>query len=166
VHRITAAVPPLSAAFRDAVMVTIACAVIGVTFNALRRNGIALIQQRDYQILVPCPVAEGYAQAIEAGSLAPGDPRILVIDARAVDDYRQWHFRGAINAVFDYLEPIEPSVIQKIASSGAQRVVVYGDGCDPDSGEQLAKELAGKGIRNVAFVRGGINRLKVAGGSP
>jgi hypothetical protein len=41
-------------------------------------------------------------------------------------------------------------------------VVVFGDGGDPDSGEQLARELAGAGIRNVVFVAGGAPRLQAA----
>ncbi len=43
-------------------------------------------------------------------------------------------------------------------------MVVYGDGGDPDSGEQLARELAGKGIRNVGFVRGGAPAILAARG--
>jgi hypothetical protein len=37
--------------------------------------------------------------------------------------------------------------------------MVFGDGQDPDSGEQLARELAGRGIRNVRFVQGGAPAL-------
>jgi hypothetical protein len=40
--------------------------------------------------------------------------------------------------------------------------VVFGDGGNPDSGEQLAREIAGKGIRNVRFVEGGAPLLEKA----
>jgi hypothetical protein len=34
-------------------------------------------------------------------------------------------------------------------------VIVYGDGGRPDSGEYLGKEISGRGIKNVYFIRGG-----------
>jgi hypothetical protein len=47
-------------------------------------------------------------------------------------------------------------------------VVVVGDGEDPDSGRELARELAGKGLKNMAYVTGGAPALKAAltGGRP
>jgi hypothetical protein len=152
---------------RDAIAITIGCAIFALAFNALRSDGIALIQKSEYQILVPCPVTEGTVEAIEAKALKPGESRVLVIDARYSNDYKSWHFPGAINVTYDYLEPTDPKTIGEIASSGAKKVVIYGDGDNPDSGEQLAKEIAGKGIRNVSFVKGGspkLNKSDPAGG--
>ncbi len=152
---------------RDATAITIVCAVFALAFNALRSDGIALIQKSEYQILVPCPVTEGTVEAIDAESLKPGESRTLVIDARASEEYKRWHLSGALNVPYDYLEPTDPKTINEIASSGAKRVVIYGDGDNPDSGEQLAKEIAGKGIRNVAYVKGGsgeLNKDDSAGG--
>ena len=74
----------------------------------------------------------------------------------------RWHPTGAIAVPFDYLEPTSPEQVRRIASSGAGRVVVFGDGNNPDSGEQLAREIAGKGIRNVRFVEGGAPLLEKA----
>jgi hypothetical protein len=149
----------LRVSLRDACFVAIACTVLALAVNTLRPDGIALIQRAEYQILVPCPVTEGQVEPISAETLKPDDPRTLVIDARASSEYKQWRVSGAMNVPFDYLEPTDPKIIAQIASSGAKRVVVYGDGDDPDSGEQLAKELAGKGIRNVGYVVGGSSRL-------
>lgn len=72
-----------------------------------------------------------------------------------------------MNVPYDYLDPTPGSVIEelarRIARSKAQRVYVYGDGEDPDSGEQLAREISGKGVRNVFFVRGGAPALQEQG---
>jgi len=149
----------LKTGLRDAIAITIACALFALAFNALRSDGIAIVQQKEYQILVPCPVTEGKVEAIDAEALKPDEPRTLLIDARSSEEYQRWHLPGALSVPYDYLEPTDPKTINKIASSGAKRVVVYGDGDNPDSGEQLAKEVAGKGIRNVAFVTGGSDRL-------
>ncbi len=64
---------------------------------------------------------------------------------------------------YDWLDPVPETVLRElarsIAASRATRVVVYGDGGRPDSGEHLGREISGRGIRNVAFVRGGAAAL-------
>lgn len=162
-------VESLRIGLRDAIAITVACALFALAFNALRSNGIALVQQSEYQILVPCPVTEGTVEAVSANALESETARTLVIDARAPVDYKTWHFAGAVNVSYDYLEPTVPETIKTIASSGAKRVVIYGDGDNPDSGKQLAKEIAGKGIRNIAYIKGGARSLREkapSGGEP
>jgi rhodanese-related sulfurtransferase len=143
------------------------CAVIGVTVNALRPEGISLIQHTQYEILVPCPETSGVVETVAADHPAVLEKRTLLIDARATSEHAQWHPPGSLNVPFDYLEPVEAKTLRAIAASGAARVVVYGDGRDPDSGEHLAKEISGRGIRNVGFVPGGAPSLRraLAGGN-
>jgi len=119
-----------------------------------------LVQHKEYEILVPCPDITG-----EVAELAPSDPAVsdrssLVIDARARADFDKWHLPSAVSIPYDYLEPTSEEQVRKVISSKASRVVVYGDGDDPDSGRELGKELAGKGVRNVGFVRGGAPALR------
>jgi rhodanese-related sulfurtransferase len=147
-------------AIRDAIIITIACTALALTVNTVRRDGIAFIQRDPYEIVVPCPVTAGNIKAVDAASLKNSEGDKLVIDARSPTDYKRWHITGAINVPFDYLEPTDPKIIRKIASSNAKEVVIYGDGNNPDSGEQLAKEIAGKGIRNVAYIAGGSKNIE------
>jgi hypothetical protein len=118
------------------------------------------VQRSEYEILVPCPEGSGDAHAIQADDPTVWDPRTLLVDARSAAQHQRWHPTGAIAVPFDYLEPTSPEQVRRIASSGAGRVVVFGDGNNPDSGEQLAREIAGKGIRNVRFVEGGATLLE------
>lgn len=152
----------LRATVRDALLVLAACAAVGVATNALRPGGIAFVQRSEYEILVPCPEGSGDAPAISADDPAVWGTRTLLVDARSAAEHQRWHPTGAIAVPFDYLEPTAPEQVRRIASSGATRVVVFGDGNNPDSGEQLAREIAGKGIRNVRFVEGGAARLEKA----
>jgi hypothetical protein len=152
----------LRAAVRDALVVVAACAAVGAAVNALRPDGIAFVQRSEYEILVPCPEGSGDAQAIPADDPAVWEPRTLLVDARSAADHARWPPGPAMSVPFDYLEPTSPERVRRIASSGATRVVVFGDGSAPDSGEQLARELAGKGIRNVVFVKGGAPLLEKA----
>jgi hypothetical protein len=158
---------PWRAVFRDAGLVVAGCGLVALATNAVRAGGIPLIQQEDYAILVPCPETVGHVDAIDPRMALPNGSRILWIDARGRQDYGEWHAPGAWNLTFDYLAPSDPAAVARVASSGAREVVVYGDGQDPDSGEQLARELAGKGIRSVRFIAGGAPALRDAqsGGS-
>jgi hypothetical protein len=155
------AIHPWPAVLRDAAIVVLACAFVAITSNSVRSDGIPLLQRDEYQILVPCPETAGEAPAVTPEASGLQDPNVLVVDARAAQAFAQWHVARAINVPFDYLEPTPPDVIRHIASSGAREVLAYGDGNDPDSGEQLARELSGKGIRNVRFVSGGAPALMV-----
>jgi hypothetical protein len=154
----------LRASFRDSVIVLVCCAVVGISTNALRDNGIPLVQNAEYEIFAPCPETTGEVATFRADDPRLRDSRVLLIDARSLAEYELRHAPQAVNIPFDYLDPTDSATIHTIASSGVALVVVYGDGKNPDSGEQLARELAGKGIRNVGFISGGANAIFGASG--
>jgi hypothetical protein len=152
----------LRTAARDALLVLALCTAVGAATNALRPKGIAFVQRSEYEILVPCPEGSGDVQALPADDPALREARVLWVDARSAAEHQRWHPRDTLSVPFDYLEPTAPELVRRIASSGATRVVVFGDGAAPDSGEQLAREIAGKGIRKVHFVEGGAPLLEKA----
>jgi rhodanese-related sulfurtransferase len=134
--------------------------VLGLAVNRFRTSGqIPLIATKPYQILVPCPEYAAKAQAIAPHPRILAEKGTLLLDAREKPRYAADHLPGARSIPFDYLSPTSPETIQHILLSRAQRVVVYGDGDQPDSGEQLANELVSKGIKNVFFVTGGAPAL-------
>jgi hypothetical protein len=145
---------------RDALLVIVLSGFIALLFNSLQPKGVPLIRINPYEILVPCPETLGEADPLPPDSPLLQEKRTLIIDARTSADLIAWSQPGALHVPFDYLDPVDPAMIKRIASSGAARVVVFGDGHDPDSGEQLGRELAGRGIRNVAYVTGGAPALK------
>ncbi len=146
----------------DALILASVCTLIALLTNSVRDDGLPLVAQKAYQILVPCPEVLGEATSIAAGDLDLSAKGCLVLDARAKADYDEWHIDSAWHVPYDFLTPVKPEVISKIASSGSKQVVVYGDGADPDTGEHLAKELSAAGIRNVGFISGGASALKKA----
>jgi hypothetical protein len=146
-------------ALRDAASMVVVCAVMASAVNGIRGDGIPFIQKEAYEILVPCPETTGTATAVAPDTAKLRDQRVAIIDGRPAEAFQRWHLARALNVPYDYLEPMQPTVIRRIAASGAREVLVYGDGDDPDSGEQLARELAGKGIKNVGFVKGGAPAL-------
>jgi len=157
---------PVSRIVLEAGVIGLLCSGLGVAFNALRPGGIPLVARAEYEILVPCPEPGGEAEALSTGDPALIDEHTFVVDARPAEHVSQWRFRDAMSVPYDYLAPTPPRILRDlaraIARSRAQRVVVYGDGDDPDSGEQLAREISGHGIRNVGFVIGGAPALRDA----
>jgi hypothetical protein len=151
-------------AVRDAVAIALITSVIALLINLVHPNRIAFIAEEEYETLVPCPEPGGEVTELSADNLVIWSNAVFVVDARSQKDFEGFHFRTAINVTYDYLEPTpEPQLKQlakDIARSGAQRVVVYGDGDLPDTGEQLGKEISGFGIKNVCFVKGGAPALE------
>lgn len=149
---------------RDAALLTCFSAAFGLIANFVHPNSIPFIAEEEYEILVPCPEPGG-----EVTLIAPDDAILSVrdtffVDARSEAQYRSWRFKNATNMTYDYLDPTPEEKIRglagQIARSRAKKVVVYGDGETPDTGEQLGRELSGHGIKNVHCVLGGAAALK------
>lgn len=159
-------------ALRDAVVLAVLGAAVGLAANAtVHPESIPFVAEEAYDILVPCPEPGGDVAGVSAADPTLADPATFVVDARGPREHAEWHFRDAMNVTYDYLDPTPDEAIAElarhIARSRAQRVAVYGDGDDPDTGEQLGKEISGHGIKNVSFVTGGAEALRkqAAGGA-
>jgi rhodanese-related sulfurtransferase len=153
---------PILIVLRDGFIVTIACAAVASIVNAVRPDGIAFIENKQYEIFVPCPEPIGEVEPMSpVVFLGMKDyDNVLIIDARSEDAYETWRFPGATHIEFDYLLPVCMGKLKEIAGSGAQKVIVYGDGRSPDNGRELGRELSGNGIKNVFFVEGGAPALR------
>jgi rhodanese-related sulfurtransferase len=129
--------------------------LVGVVVNILRPQPLAWVATVPYEVFVPCPEILGDSIAVEPSLPLLTDAGILWIDARSKDEYDIWHIKNAVNIPFDYLEPVDDKHVSFILNSGAKRIIIYGDGGKPDSGNELGAELSGKGIRNIHHIEGG-----------
>jgi rhodanese-related sulfurtransferase len=143
----------------EAGAIVICSVLVALTVNALRPHGLPLVARTPYETLVPCPEPGGPVDAIAATSSEVRSPRSFVIDARPPEEFRAGHLPGAVSVPYDWLDPVPDErlveLARAVAASGATRVVVYGDGGRPDSGEYLGKEISARGIKNVSFIEGG-----------
>jgi hypothetical protein len=150
---------PFRRVLLDATAVALAGVVTALVINALRSDGLALVADTPYQTLVPCPEPGGPVEALDFRSPDISSPGSVIVDARSKAEFDEHHLSGAVNVPYDWLDPVPEDTLAELASSiaasGATRVVVYGDGGRPDSGEYLGKEISGRGIKNVFFIRGG-----------
>ncbi len=153
----------LKTALRDAVLISAACSLVGLLVNLFHPEKIPYIAEEEYETLVPCPEPGGEVTLLEATDPFVHAEDTFIVDARGEEEHRAWKLRDAMSIPYDYLEPIPDQALKDLIrgtqKSGARRVVVYGDGKNPDSGEQAGKEISGKGIKNVFFVKGGAPAL-------
>ncbi|MFH1464750.1 MAG: hypothetical protein ABIO70_10220 [Pseudomonadota bacterium] len=147
---------------RDAAIVVLLSVVVALGVNAFRPDALPLVAREAYRILVPCPEPVGEVEALEPAGLRWEDERELVIDARDAAGRAAWQAPGARSVPFDFLDPVADDVLADLVATGAARVVVFGDGLAPDSGQELARELAGRGMRNVHYVPGGWQAVKAS----
>ena len=149
---------------RDAFYILLMSAILSLLLNLIHPNAIPYIAEKNYQTLVPCPEPGGPVTPVKHSDPQVFDSKTVLVDARSEKDYRAWKVPDALHIAFDYLEPVPPELLeklsQKISEIKARRVVVYGSGGNPDSGEQLAKEISAFGIKNVFFVLGGVETLR------
>lgn len=151
----------------EAAAIVLIGGLLGAASNIVRGNArIKWVEDKPYDVLVPCSEPVGDAQVIQPDSPRVIDTATLLIDTRSQSEFGQWHAAGAVNVPFDWLGPPVQDDIKRVAQmvtrSKAKQVVVCGDGDDPDSGREWARLLAGGGIRNVYFVQGGAPALKDA----
>jgi len=161
---VTVARPGLVRGSAEAAGIALLAALVGLAANGLRRDGLSLLAARPYETLVPCPEPGGPVTALEAADPAVTSQRSYLIDARGAGEYAEFHLPGAVHVAYDWLDPLPDATLDRVAravaASRATRVVAYGDGGVPDSGEYLGRELSARGIRNVCFVRGGVAAVR------
>ncbi len=146
---------------RDAGIIVVLASGAALSFNSVRSSdAISLVAQEPYQILVPCPEHEGTTEAVSAAAARGPGPGVLFIDAREPEVFTAWHHPDATSIPFDYLDPISEEKVRQVLQSRAKKIIVYGDGADPDTGHQLALILSSRGLKNVFFVKGGAPALK------
>lgn len=143
----------------EAAAIAAGATVLALAVNLGRPGGLPLVADAPYQTLVPCPEPGGPVEAVPADDPGLGSPRTYLVDARTADEFALGHLPGAVNVPYDWLDPVPEDALRRlaedIARSRATRVVVYGDGGRPDSGEHLGREISGRGIRNVHHLVGG-----------
>jgi hypothetical protein len=153
---------------RDAVITAGISFAVGLLVNLARPDAIRFIADQPYELFVPCPEPGGEVTPIAADAPAVLADDTFVVDARSKEEFEAWRLRRAINIPYDYLDPTPKETLKElartIARSRAKRVLVYGDGDTPDTGEQLAREVSGHGIKHVFFVEGGAPELRSSEG--
>jgi rhodanese-related sulfurtransferase len=144
---------------RNSIIIVLVVSLLAIIINFIHPHRIPFIAEKQYEIYVPCPDTKGEIKEISVDEFLRMAIESIIVDARSRSDFEKWHFKDAINIEYDFLAPVCPLKIKEIINKKRKFVIVYGDGDEPDSGKELAKELATKGIKNVFFLKGGVKEL-------
>lgn len=153
--------PGIAIVLRNSVIIAVVSSIIGIGINFTRHDGLSLIANKSYEVFVPCPEPIKEVHTVSSNILKKKNKNILIVDARPESLFVRQHISGAINIEFDYLYSVPDSVVKAIIISKAHYIIVYGDGKRPDSGHELARELAGRGVKNVGYIKDGFEKINI-----
>ena len=152
------------------ILLMIVATVVGVAVNAVRPNGVALIQKG--QAVSTAQHAESDSTAAEA-PLAEGAISIeqmkeifdagtaTIIDARSTTEYEEGHIPGSINIPHDRIPEFMDVLNSEVAMEA--HVVCYCRSFTCDFSDLLATELKIIGYQNVSIFSGGWDEWTKAG---
>ena len=152
------------------VAVMIVASLVGVAVNAVRPNGVALIQEG-----APVSTAQHGEVDSTATDVAPAEGvvtveqmkamldegTVIIIYARSTTEYEEGHIPGAINIPHDRI-PEFMDVLNNEVPTDAQ-VVLYCRSVTCDFSDLLATEMKVIGYQNVSVFSGGWDHWTKAG---
>lgn len=134
-----------------AFVIVIASALLGLAVNAVRPDGLPLVQAAQQSIATAAPAGGEISVQDAAMMLLSG--RAVFLDARSVGEYVAGHIKGAISAPVDDYESVKSQV--KAAAAGKQAVITYCDGMFCPLSQELADRVRADGIENVRVLKNG-----------
>lgn len=163
----------MSRRIKQALILILVSAVIGLVVNAVSESGIPLkgnwpsVSDSD-SVIVPPSAEEGDPPFISLDEAAARfqNKNVLFIDARYPEDFDYGHIRGAVNISYDLL-PIEN--VQAFWDSTAhfiprdKQIVVYCSGQECESSLFLGRDMADFGWNNIHIFYGGWREWERAG---
>ncbi len=159
----------------QAAAVVLFSAIVAVTTNALRDDGIPLVTDVEYEIFAPCKDSEADSAAASTNDMTGSEAgNVMYVDARPVEAFALEHVETAVNVPYSVLfgaaDADLASLKESIASKKPKTVIVYGvfaDPADPSSKVDFAKPLAlqliDSGVAGVKHLEGGMEELKKNG---
>lgn len=154
---------------REALAIVLAAIAIAFTANAVSPRGIPLagdfsrgaaLANRSEKELAALP-NEVDAAEVEAAIAAADSLGVLVLDARAPEDYASGHIPGALNLSSDHFDAAYSALADTL--SDASRLIVYCDGGDCELSHDLATLLKERGHKVVQLFPAGIAGWAEAG---
>jgi rhodanese-related sulfurtransferase len=155
------------------VAIMVVATLLGIVVNAVRPNGVALIQSGAPVSTAQHPASADSAAADTTHALAEGaislaemkrlfdQGSVIILDARDASEYEQGHIPGAINIPYDRIPEYFDVLTSQVPMDA--HVVVYCRSLTCDFSDQLATELKIIGYKNISVFSGGWDQWTTAG---
>ena len=154
-------------AWRAAVLVA-ALMGLGLAWNAARGEGSIPVEASpgfyENRIFVPCPEVLVEPAGVTAAKVMGWSPEsILVVDARAKEEFEAGHHEGAVSFPYSVLFSPGEDELKALAPKAGDRIVIACGDTEIGSGKLLAADLMTGGLAQVYFVEGGCAALSAKG---
>lgn len=147
--------------FQEFIIILVAAALIGFTFNLLRPDGLALLSNEWGTRSPSLPDAEVKVLPMKRAIEEYEAGRALFLDSRSQEDYSAGHIRGAINLPDHHFEESIDRVIDQIEQY--ETLITYCDGEDCALAASLAEKLNQLGFEKVFYIINGWTRWREMG---
>ncbi len=147
--------------YRQAGIMVLLAAALGMLGNSLRDERIPLAKDWTPEARLtegPESVSE---ISLEEARKAFLSSRVVFLDARSLEAYREGHIRGAYSLPWESVEQLADEVLAHIPREAT--IVAYCDGESCDLSMNLATELYFRGYENVRVLVNGWTRWKRTG---
>jgi phage shock protein E len=148
----------------------IVAAALGIGVNAVRPDGVALIQKGEVVATAQhgpvdttstvTPTAKG-AISIEEMKQQFDAKTAVIIDARSTEEYEEGHIPGSINVPHDRIPEFQDVLTREVSNDA--HVICYCRGPSCDFSDLLATELKIIGWQDVSVFSGGMEEWTKAG---
>jgi len=155
------------------VAIMVVATLLGIVVNAVRPNGVALIQSgapvsTASHVAHTDSVAADTTHALAEGAISLAEMKrlfdqgsVIILDARDASEYEQGHIPGAINIPYDRIPEYFDVLTSQVPMDA--HVVVYCRSLTCDFSDQLATELKIIGYKNISVFSGGWDQWTTAG---
>ena len=141
------------ASWLDTCLIVLAGVVLGVLFNLTSPSGIEIIPE---SLLAPDPVMVDVQTANQLDM-----DKIVIVDARPGEFYKQGHIPGAISLPKDLFDFVYSMKLANL--DPATPMIVYGRTISRHYDSDVARQLELLGHENVMVIQGGLSAWEEAG---
>jgi rhodanese-related sulfurtransferase len=147
----------MKSTFKEAAIILIAAVIIALTVNALRPNGMSLLNngQKENATVQTGTVKE---MDIQSAMAAYKSQKALFVDARSQDEFKSGHIRGAANLPEQEFQNWIEKILHEI--DPGTEIIVYCSGIECSQAKDLAENLFQTGFIHVSYFSGGFSQWR------
>ena len=141
--------------------IVILSGALGIAVNALRAEGIPLVERWQEKVLNEQLTGGLPAVSLKQAKEAHESGDALFVDARDPEFFEQGHIPGAVSLPVRDFESVFPRLKEKLRA--APRVITYCDGASCEMSVELTEKLLFADIEYIEIFTGGIQQWQGAG---
>jgi rhodanese-related sulfurtransferase len=148
-------------ALRQSILILIVASAAGLLVNAMRPSALPVVADWSWEARFKSANGEGMVITLEEARKLCASQQAVFVDARSPEAYRDGHIICARNLPIEDVDKYMDKVLAGVSLE--ETIIVYCDGEDCSSSEDLAQELYFRGYDNAKVLVNGWARWLEAG---